>query len=80
MSLFDCLFICLKGSQSAFRPINQGYIHHGGSGSSDSCLKPDMGSSDTDNSRPNTDILMDHEIASPGSDSGSYTAGMYKFI
>lgn len=64
----------LQGSQSAFRPINQGYIHHGGSGSSDSCLKPDMGSSDTDNSRPNTDILMDHEIASPGSDSGSYTA------
>ncbi|XP_036359348.1 roundabout homolog 2 isoform X7 [Octopus sinensis] len=63
-----------KGSQSAFRPINQGYGHHGGSGSSDSCLKPDMGSSDTDNSRPNTDILMDHEIASPGSDSGSYTA------
>ncbi|XP_064595276.1 roundabout homolog 1-like isoform X2 [Liolophura sinensis] len=73
--------------ESVFRPINQGYIHQG-SGSSDSCIKPDINSSgsNTDNSRPNTGITTIYSLAeypvegpdgchSPAGDSSGYTTG-----
>ena len=68
-------------TESAFRPIQSGYIHQG-SGSSDSCLKPDLSSdSNTDNSRCNAEMPQDHhallDMASPVSDSGSITTGTY---
>ncbi|XP_074652332.1 roundabout homolog 2-like isoform X2 [Tubulanus polymorphus] len=73
-----------QNSGSAFTPIQKGYIQQK-SNSSDSCVKQDMGDSNSDNSRPNTGtgmLIMPENVYyaehmpmdanSPISDNGSY--------
>ena len=70
------------GADSAFRPIQQGYVQQpgNGSGSSDSCQKQDLSTDSTDNNRSHSGVCLHHANPDYHSEYNGYHPGRMSSI